>query len=51
MTQMGNKKIAEIYKLLGPLNFNLNPEPEWPDFFDEADKVKERQKMQNARDM
>jgi len=37
--------------LLGPLNYNLNPEPEWPDFFSEKDKLKELDRIKAGRDM
>ena len=45
----GNDKLAEIYKVLGPMNFQISDKFELPSFWSEYEKEEERQKMNDER--
>jgi hypothetical protein len=39
--KLENEKIKKVYDLLGPLNFDMQKEIEFPSFYEEEEKKKE----------
>ena len=45
-----NENIKKIYELLGPLNFDIQPPPSFPSFYEEEEIQKHLDQIQNRRD-